>query len=98
MDIDDELNQQACDELRDICKSVVFNDDDMKRLKFDISHDGEDRLFSRVKLRALLARLEAAENVLQTFRLEHAPHFGRDAIDENHCDGCRAYEVWRSLK
>ena len=78
---------------------MTFTDDELKRLKEFLAHDCktcEDKPtpmpfngspFERTK--ALLARLEAAERVIEN------PHHPSHEYPEEGCPGCEALEAWR---
>lgn len=75
-----------------------FTDEDLKRLK--------ERIATRPVLRrvyqldALLARLEAAEGLLNLYLPRHHPaHKERlgQTIDLNHCFYCKAFYAWRRV-
>ena len=72
---------------------MTFSDDDLKRLKESLmTYEDEQHQCYRVKeFKALLARLEAAENPARGSQHNHAV----DRPPQNLCRRCKADEAWR---
>jgi len=73
----------------------VFLDDDLKRLKEDLEKHGSD-IFEPIELwQALLARLEAAENIIEYSAGHDEDCDEVQSGDKCSCEYDKLYEAWR---
>lgn len=75
----------------------VFSDDDLKRMKDKKLPDTQPYEPVDIvswELKALLARLEAAEALVNLYAPRHHPFRGK-VKDEKHCFDCMTYHAWR---
>lgn len=69
---------------------MTFTDEDLKRLKESLVNQADTKGF-----KALIARLEAAERVMNEFVLPENVGRCRRLLLNNECSACDAVIVWR---